>query len=181
MKAEDTGTLKQRLVDMAEALGGKPPTQGALLVWVDVLKEFAISDIAGALIDWPKANTRMPAPADIRKLLGGRTSDRIEERAAAENARNRPVFEPRTAEDAARARRVAERLSRLLRAPVSPDDWWHRLVERWRDGEVLCYAQQRAAAMAWVKAGKPSEWAPPIEVDDREAEEERLAIQGEGA
>lgn len=82
---------------------------------------------------------------------------------------------------------ILARLRALLSTPKNPDAWWHKLIQRWHDGEVLLPIQQSAARSAWLKSGSPSEWAPPhpsahVESESaREAALEREAIQSEGA
>jgi hypothetical protein len=57
------------------------------------------------------------------------------------------------------------------------DGWWHRLMQRWRDGEQLLLVQREMVTRAWANAGRPSDWTPP----DIESQLEREAIQAEGA
>jgi hypothetical protein len=78
---------------------------------------------------------------------------------------------------------ILARLRALLSTPKNPDAWWHKLIQRWHDGEVLLPIQQSAARSAWLKSGSPSEWAPPhpsahVESESaREAALETLAMQ----
>ncbi len=55
------------------------------------------------------------------------------------------------------------------------DEWWQRLIARWRMGEKLLLIQQEMATNAWINAKRPPEWTPP----DVEAKSERAAIQRE--
>lgn len=81
--------LTERLNELADAFNARQMTAGAMRVWRDALAECTWNDVQNALCDWPKSNTRMPAPADILKLCRNRISDRIEGKAAEHAAESR--------------------------------------------------------------------------------------------
>jgi hypothetical protein len=65
-----------------------------------------------------------------------------------------------------------------------PDAWWHRIITVWRGpkGKHLLPCQIEYARQAWVNAGRPAQWAPPIQTSEdkeaaRELAEERAAMQ----
>jgi hypothetical protein len=84
---------------------------------------------------------------------------------------------PYTDEQIAAAKAAVKRFIETGKIDLEPpsDDWWHRLIARWRDGERLLLIQQTMVTQAWVNAGRPADWTPP----DVEARLEREAIQAE--
>lgn len=91
MNRNELPRLTDRLAELAEVLGGKPPSAKAAMVWLDALAECQIDDVLAVLTDWPKSNSRMPLPADILNRARNRLSDRIE-RLAEENKKNAPKW-----------------------------------------------------------------------------------------
>jgi hypothetical protein len=176
----DTQAMKGRLTEFADAVGARAPGEAGLKAWYIALKDFAIDEVVDALDQWLRTKPKMPAPADIRLILAGRLSDRIERQAAAEKA-----------EFANGARRILTDAQRAIgrehlahiRAILSgqrehnPNDWWQAVMHRWRNGDELTYMQLVNARISWEKSGRPVEHAPPGV--DVEAELERAAIQGE--
>ena len=81
--AADLQTLKERLVELAEALGGKAPSSAALKLWGSVLKDYPIEDICDAIQLWARTKTKFPAPSEIASLCARRLSERIEGQAVA--------------------------------------------------------------------------------------------------
>lgn len=178
MNPTDTKTLQERLKEMADGLGSKAIGDAGIKAWYIALKDFSIEEIVDALDTWLRTKPKMPAPADVRSILAGRLSDRIERQAVAD----REAFAAgakRIVSDASKqiARANLGRIGMLLHSmrPEDPDEWWHRIIGRWRLGEPLEYAQTVNAKLAWERAGRPAEWIPP----DEEARLEREAIQAE--
>jgi hypothetical protein len=77
---------------------------------------------------------------------------------------------------AARATLADFAASGAIQLEPPSDAWWHRLLQRWRDGEQLLLVQREMVTRAWSNSGRPSDWTPP----DIEAQLEREAIQAEG-
>jgi len=84
MNRFDLATLKDRLAQLCDAFGTRPIGAGGMAVWADTLSGCNFEDVLFVLTDWPKKASKMPTPAEIFKLCGTRTSERIE-RQAAEN------------------------------------------------------------------------------------------------
>lgn len=82
----DLATLRDRICELADVYGAKHPTEHALRVWFHTLREFAIGEVAGFLIEWPKHGAKMPSPSDCWKRLNDRRTEDIEKKALAEKA-----------------------------------------------------------------------------------------------
>jgi len=82
----DSKTLRERLVEIADAVGAKPPGEAGVKAWFIALKDFPIEDVVDALDTWLRTKPKMPTPADIRLVLAVRLSDRIERNAVTEKA-----------------------------------------------------------------------------------------------
>ncbi len=180
MNPSDLPTLRARLSELADAVGSKAPGEAGLKAWLAALSDFAMPDVVDALDIWLRTKPKMPTPAEIRGVLASRLSDRIEHHAVAERDAYAAGAKRIMSEASSRiARDNLDKIARMLRSthPEDPDDWWHRIIGRWRLGESLEYAQIVNAKLAWERAGKPSEWTPP----DAEAQLERAAIQAEGS
>jgi len=178
MNPSDHKTLHERLTELADALGAKAPGEAGVKAWYIALKDFPIDEVVDALDTWLRTKPKMPAPADVRSILAGRLSDRIE-RQAIKDKLEFAQGAARILGDPQIARLHLQRIWTILKnsRPHDPDDWWHRIIGRWRLGESLEYAQIVNAKLAWERAGKPAEWTPP----DLEAQLERAAIQAEGS
>jgi hypothetical protein len=178
MNGSDIPTLRERIAELAEALGSKAPGEAGLRAWLAALKDFPMPEVVDAFDHWLRTKPKMPAPSDIRLILAGRLSDRIERQAAADKGDF--VQGSKRILTAAQKAIGQEHLAKI-RAILSnqgthdPDDWWHRLIERQRAGEELAYMQLVNSRLAWEKAGRPPDWTPP----DIEAKLERAAIQAE--
>ena len=65
-----------RTRDAVDAIGRGIRPQAAdaeaLLVWLDVLKEFSVFEVESMLVDMPKRLTKFPAPADVWKACNER-------------------------------------------------------------------------------------------------------------
>jgi hypothetical protein len=83
MQKHELAALSTRLTELADALGARAPGAGGVVVWGDALSGHSFDDVQNALTDWPRRNTKMPAPADIVKVCGERQGNRIERQAAA--------------------------------------------------------------------------------------------------
>lgn len=182
MNQSDIPTLRDRLTELAEALGSKAPGEGGVKAWLLALRDFPMPDVTDALDQWLRTKTKMPAPADIRSILASRLSDRVEQKAIAEAAEF-VIGGKRIISESQRrfARRQLDHIASILHAirHAEEDPWWHALVVRWRKGEDLEWIQLVNTKLAWERSRRPAEWAPPG--FDPEAEAERAAIQAEGA
>src|SRR5207302_9545625 len=168
--------LRARLSELADAVGSKSPGEAGLKAWLAALSDFAMPDVVDALDTWLRTQPKMPTPAEIRTILVGRLSDRIERHAIEDRDAFRAGAK-RILSDPHIAKTELGKIGLILHSmrPEDPDDWWHRIIGRWRLGESLEYAQTVNAKLAWERAGKPSDWTPP----DVEAQLEREAIQNE--
>lgn len=181
MNQSDIPTLRERLAELADAVGARPPGEAGVKAWLMALRDFPMPDVTDALDQWLRSKTKMPAPADIRLILSGRISDRLEQHAAAEKAQF-AVGGKRIVTEAQRrlARATFDRIAAVLHAyrrDHDPDEWWHAIILRLRSGDQLEWAQIVSAKSAWERSGRPVEWALPG--TDPEAEAERTAIQHE--
>lgn len=179
MNPTDHSTLRARLSELADALGSKAPGEAGVKAWYIALKDFPIEQVINSLDHWLRTKPKMPAPADIRKILSGILSDRIEAHAIAEKQQF-AIGAKRILSEASRCigREHLGKIALILNSkPHSPDDWWHALITRWCSGEELVWMQMVNAKLAWEKSGRPEEWAPPGHDPEREAE--RAAIQHE--
>jgi len=179
MTPTDTKTLKDRLTELADAVGSKPVGEAGAKGWYIALKDFPLEEIVDSLDQWLRTKPKMPTPSDIRLILAGRLSDRIEHQAIADKSQfaagaQRILTDRRIGQE-----HLAKIREILSRKPAEPDDWWHKLMIRWRAGEQLAWMQMVNTRLAWEKSGRPQEWAPPG-TPDAELIAERSAIQAEG-
>lgn len=84
MQKSDVSALKERLVELAEVYGVKPPSDAAIKVWIGVLKDFPYQDIADAFSFWARTKQKMCTPADIASQCTAKVSDRVEAMAVKE-------------------------------------------------------------------------------------------------
>lgn len=180
MTPADLGTLRQRLTELADAVGSKAPGEAGIKAWLMALRDFQMPEVVDAMDQWVRTKTKMPAPADIRLILAGRLSDRIE-RKAVEDAAQFAAGGKRILSEASKriARGHLDKIAALLHAfrrNDDPDAWWHALILRWRRGDELAWMQMVNVKAAWEHSGR-SRMAPPG--IDPEAEVERSAIKAE--
>lgn len=179
MNQSDIPTLRDRLTELADAVGARAPGEGGVKAWLLALRDFPMPDVTDALDQWLRTKTKMPAPADIRQILAARLSDRIEQKSRAEHAEFTNGAKHIISEASKRlARGHLDKIAAVLHAyrqDPDPDAWWHRIIERWRNGEELVWMQMVNAKLAWQNSGRPAEWTPP----NVEAIEERRAIEAE--
>lgn len=179
MNPTDTKILKDRLSELADALGARGPGDSGMKAWYIALKDFGVDEVVDSLDQWLRTKGKMPTPSDIRLILAGRLSDRIERQAIVDKgqfaAGARAILGDRKIGHA-----HLDKIRQILsRKPAEPDDWWHKLITRWRAGEVLAWMQMVNAKLAWENSGRPEESAPPG-TPDAELIAERAAIQAEG-
>src|SRR4051812_12541327 len=74
MQKLDAPLLASNLNSLCAVFDRKPIAEQALAVWFDTLREFPTELVMGAVIAWPKYNSKFPAPADIVKLVNDRSS-----------------------------------------------------------------------------------------------------------
>lgn len=165
MNQSDIPTLRERLAELADAVGAKSPGEAGVKAWLVALRDFSMPDVTGALDQWLRTKAKMAAPADIRLILAGRLSDRIERKAAADKAEFAAASRRMVSEASRRlARGHLDKIAAILHAyrrDHDPDDWWHKIILRWRRSESLEYMQMINARLAWERSGRPAEWAPP--------------------
>ncbi len=172
MTPSDIPTLRSRLAECMEAMSGKPPTEAAVKGWFVALRDLRMDQVVDALDSWLRTKSKMPAPADIRAVIGVRVSEKIESQASAPSptlADLRPSS-PNSPAYRAFRRHLAEILSRQK---PGPRDWARKLRAREMGGEKLLLCQSRA----WREVlGSPARTDAEIEAD-----EERAAIMADGA
>jgi hypothetical protein len=86
MQPSDGKILKERLEQLADALGAKCPSGKGLQVWYEVLKGFYIADVISALDKWATEKVKFPAPAEIAKVCSEFLSIRVERKAVLDKA-----------------------------------------------------------------------------------------------
>lgn len=163
MRRENLPILTERLTQLAEAFDRKPPTAGAMLVWLDVLKEFGLPEVESMLVDMPKRLTKFPAPADVYKACNERRSDRIEKetqifsRTMIERVTAMPVNTPTAREEMKKIREIISYPRPNKRA------WIERIFqqEAAKDKSVCGYA----VALAHQAQRKFSTARPPIDIE----------------
>lgn len=157
MRREDLPKLAERLGQLAEAFDRKPPTPGALLVWLDVLKEFHIFEVESMLVDMPKRLTKFPAPAEVWKACNERRSDHIESQArilARELVQRVTQLPTRTP--------IARQALREIKAIASQKrpakrEWISRILQRHAEGDkslsgyAITLAQQASRTLHMVE------------------------------
>jgi hypothetical protein len=155
----DLPTLRDRLGELAEVFERKAPSEKALKVWYDVLREFPCEVVAGVLLGWPKLHTKFPAPADVRKIVGESLSFERERQAAKENQ----PFYPGVGGQ--QAQQFIASIREILKRPKwTPREHWERLLERSAPHSL----GHRFAAEALKKIGARSLRREPGQ-DDEEA------------
>lgn len=75
----DTPRLKEALTDMMDVYGYKSPSDRAVSVWRETLKDLEGQAVLNAVYDWIKSKQKPATPADIRNLAGAWVSRRLEE------------------------------------------------------------------------------------------------------
>lgn len=165
----DARTLADRLTELADALGARPPGETGIKAWFIALRDYSIEDVVSALDTWLRTKAKVPAPVEIRQLLSASVSARLE-RQAEENGRA-PIV-------------LTSGFGPAIKDPNSPaylafKSWWHRFklmppacshpdsVGNFvRIGAVLTESVKEARSM--------------LTPEERELYDERRAIQEEG-
>jgi hypothetical protein len=100
MRPIDIKPLGESLAALAEVFNVRPPSEKAVAVWADALRDFPIERIESLLRGWPKVHAKMPVPRDVWTVLNDERTEEIERQAAAEKVRERNevvrLFDPRT-------------------------------------------------------------------------------------
>lgn len=136
MQNGDLPKLGKRLEQLAEAFDRKPPGPGAMLVWLDALREFSLHEVESCLVDLPKRLIKFPAPADVWKAANERRSDRIENEAKifAEKKSFRVSEFPADSDCARKHRKLNRELTKLPRP--SKRAWISEIFARQEQGDV---------------------------------------------
>ena len=135
MRTEDLRPLGMRLTQLAEAFDRKSPSQNALLVWLDVLKEFPLFEVESMLVDMPKRLTKFPAPADVWKACNERRSDRIENEARIHRLEQTPSVTSFVPNSAVGRRELAKIKVILSHSRPSKQAWIDQIQQRHEDGD----------------------------------------------
>lgn len=116
MHPNDAVTFKSRIAEVADALDRRPPTDGALKVWFDVLRDHPYSRVHSALTHWTRTSGKFPTPADIEKVCNEWVSKEIEERSAQQKAQERSEFMQTMRSKSPEAQRFRAEIRKLLGA-----------------------------------------------------------------
>jgi hypothetical protein len=161
MRPTDNPILFERLCELADAVGGKKPTQAGLKVWYVVLKEYDLPNVVNVLDNWARRSGKMPAPNDVFKVLNDSRVDKME--SDAESAKRG------YAADAARTFRRCPEFARKIHALAAdlnvaspsrkhdPKDWARVIYARFvadrpaNNGQPLSYIQVHEACRALNK------------------------------
>jgi len=199
----DSLVLKDRLAEIADAVGAKAPGELGVKAWYIALKDFPIDKVVGALDTWLRTKPKMPAPADIRQIVAASVSDRLEATLKANAEPFRLTPQGRDPNSPAYLKFKAWWAAFKANSPPCPypdhrggfirvgaviaasdaepdvDFWWRSIIERATLGDRSLKPAQiefarRAAANAGVDMTALSE-------AEREFAAERAAIIGEGA
>lgn len=141
MRSTDKDQFADAVRDVVETLGGRSPTDRAIEVWFDALKEFPVNDVLSALYDYAKFKSKAPAPADIRKIVTDRISERLEEQsaeAAKESRKPDAGFEP------AVGRAVSQWKEDLAKATAGKPDrlWLYDCLRLWKTSSLHYYQRE---------------------------------------
>lgn len=124
MTPSEYPAFTERLVQLADALGSRPPTQAGIALWVQTLKEFPFAEVSDQLDGWAKRSTKFPAPADVWKPCNEIRTARIEATAKSEAI----LFNRQAERTFVRSGEFGRRLRALLasmkdRPENDPKDW----------------------------------------------------------
>jgi hypothetical protein len=201
MKHSEMQLVAVRLAELAEFYDRKPPTANALKVWADAFTGCTLVDVMDVLTDWPRTKRAFPIACEVVECCRELNAER---HAALSRRRDEPIpeFKPSDPNSPAYARfktwfaefkrnppycpypdhigtfvRVGAVLAGSLdHLQTNPDEWWQSILKRHADGDkTLTHAQVEFARRASVNAGGDG-----LSESEREAREERAAIQSEG-
>jgi hypothetical protein len=176
MNPTDSLTIKERLTELADALGSKPPAEAGVKAWYIALKDFPLDEVLGALDTWLRTKAKMPAPSEIRAILAARLSDRMERQSAADKAEfaagASKILQRMGNQEVARFHlaKIHETLRSFRSQPHDPLRWAGALKSKETAGEKLELCQSRA----WRQA-----LGNTVTEAEIEAIAERAAIQAE--
>lgn len=161
MLPTDVATLKDRLAELAEVFERKNPTEKALKVWFDVLREFQVQTVAGVLIGWPKIHGKFPTPAEVWKVTNDIATAERERKAQAENKRE---FYPGVG--GAQAEHFIAEMRKVLALPKwTPREHWEHVLKTAKPGSI----GHRYATDALKKIGARSVQREPGQDDEEKA------------
>ena len=159
MRREDLPVLTERLGQLAEAFDRRAPTAGAMLVWLDVLKEFQLPEVESMLVDMPKRLTKFPAPADVWKACNERRTERIEAETRQRNLERTTSITSMPANTAIARRELAKIKAILSKPRPSPRAWIDKIFKRHEDGDpTLCLYAVNLAKEAQARFAKRDEF-----------------------
>lgn len=135
MLTAEIAQLSDLLNELSETFDRKALPAKAVKVWFEVLKEFTYFDVSGLLIGWPKKSTKMPAPADIWKVLNDNRSYAIE----MEAVKNKREFQFEADKVFKRNDKLGQNIRQLAqkiqaRGARDPKDWAQKIIDRAEDG-----------------------------------------------
>jgi len=156
MRSTDLAALHERLSELADAdPRGRHPTDRAMKVWFDTLKEFSIDDIQFVLVDMPKHMSRMPSPNDVFKACSEHRAKRMEREASIRRAA--PGFTPEDWNpNSPVAKTELAKIKAILAGPrPGPTTWIDRVREREaRYDPDLSFAAMQLAKQACARAAR---------------------------
>ena len=162
MRNEELTRLKARLDELAEYYGTKAPSNAALKVWLDALRECHIDDVEFVLTDWPKTKQRAPLASEVLVLTRAHISDRIEAEAArnAREARKEWSVEKLTPSDPnspAYLQFKRDFAEIMARPKPHPKAWMTDYLRRADAGENLPMVAEIRKIAAWQSMREPGE------------------------
>lgn len=148
-----------RMTQLSDALRADPPTEAAIEVWLDTLKECIFSDVLFVLTDWAKSHAKMPLPIDVLKAARDLASARLERETAARNLRVEVQMPWERRYDSGSAQDHLTKIREMLaRAKPAPTDWIAKILQRadWGDASLSYATQKRAedAAADFLARGR---------------------------
>jgi hypothetical protein len=145
MRPIDFKPLAECLSSLADVFNVRPPSEKAIAVWADTLRDFPIERIESLLRGWPKVHAKMPVPKDVWTVLNDERTEDIERSAVADKMRERNevqrLFDPRVKD--ANMSRIRQIVSEARsRGMPTGAELARRMLEEAADGEKLNMAQR---------------------------------------
>lgn len=123
----DIPRLKEAVTDMMDVFGYKAPSDRAITVWRETLKDLEAQAVLNGIYDWIKTKQKPATPSDIRTLAGAWVSRRLEaqeeaEKGSEEDFRNtvRREVDPCVSRAMSRWRKAMKESYRS----INRDTWW---------------------------------------------------------
>jgi len=152
----DAKPLGESLASLAEVFTVRPPSEKAVAVWADALRDFPIERIQSVLRGWTKTHAKMPVPRDVWTILNEERTDDIERRAAEEKAQEKReiqrMFDPRVRDK--NMAKIRAMLAPLIgKGPPTGPELAQRMLDDAADGRRLSIVQRQFIAhnLGWTQ------------------------------